>query len=232
VATLTYPFNDVAWSQPAGWEVIDYGAGTPISRTNTGRYELNCGGGIYAKCTDISTSLTDTLISGSNTVFPFNSPGHVFIRHDEAAIGSWTGYKIYTQSDGTAYRYLYLGKYVSGSYTQLAVSARLSIYFSYPCSFKFEAVGTTIRAKLWATAEAEPDWQVSVTDSAISSGKVALGASGNSGTHFDNISIESDDIPEVIQDPVGTLAVTGYDPVVDLDVKFSVSPYGLVKVAS
>ena len=236
MATLTYTFEgDTAWAQPAGWAVIDYGAGTPISRvepTLTNKYQLSCSDGIYAKCTDVTAALGDIQITGTRCFMPFGSYGMVFARHNEGNIGAWNTYRMYVGSSGTANRIVYLDKFVAGSQTALANSGAVPLYFSYWVDFKFEVVGTTIRAKLWENGTAEPaGWTVSTTDGDIASGKVALGASGNSGTYFDNISIESDDIPEVIPAPLGTLSVTGYDPAVDLDVGFSVSPLGIVKVA-
>jgi len=245
VATLTYDFeDDTIFTQPAGWEVIDYGAGTPISNvepTNGKRYQLNCSGGIYAKCTDITSELEDILITGtSNCGTPFGGTFMVFARHNEGNIGSWNAYRMYVQASGVNDRIVYLDKFVSGSGSALANSGAFSLYYTLSVAFKFEVVGQIIRAKLWESGTAEPaGWTVSTTDGDITSGKIGFGSSGTGSSYYDNLSIYSDDIVidvEAAQDPVGEVTVTGYNPVVyqgiTLVPRGSGSLAGEIKIAS
>jgi len=223
VATLTYTFtSDDLYVQPAGWEVHQNGAGTPVSQTydiaGSRKYELNCSGGIRASCTDITVELEDVIISGSYGLFPFGGTGQIWVRYGNGTIASGTfdGYRLAITANGVSNRYLTIGKYLAGSYSQLAQQSVAAAFNSF-VDFKFEVTGQTIRGKLWVNGDAEPAWQVSTTDASFSTGSILLGSAGTGSSMFDNLSIESDDIVidvEAAQDPVGEVTVTGYNPVV------------------
>lgn len=219
MGTLQYDFNDdEPWTQPAGWEVFESGTGTVYSRVNSDRYEL--GGATFndAECTDLDNAVSDVIVSGSNCNAPFGDYLMVFARADDALRGSWTTYRMYVASDGTSNRWLYIDKFISGTSTSLGSYKVVGLYYTYPVAFRFEVVGETIRAKLWRSGYTEPEWQISVEDSSISSGRVRIGAQGGQAL-FDNISIESDDITTdsfVIQGNTGELSTAGYDASVSL----------------
>jgi len=221
VATLSYAFEgDTLGLAPTDWPF--YYESDPAASANvatggihpgTGNYWwMYGGGGVYQEHinTNPAMSAADVVIEGLVWTNGTAPRSWFFLRHDGAAFASQTCYWVLL---GGATPTIY--KLVSGSSTLLATGAAKTFSKSTEYHFKIEAAGTTIRAKWWTGAE-PGTWDVSVVDAAISAaGTVGLGSVEEA--KFDDLEITSSDIVTdvaVTQDPVGTLAVTGYDPVI------------------
>ena len=96
---------------------------------------------------------------------------------------AWSGYALYF--DNTQ---ILLEKYVGGVRSSLASGAATQArtwVANTEYAVKFEALGSTVRAKVWPAASAEPsDWDLQGTDFSLTSGEVrkSLLGGGSSGT--------------------------------------------------
>jgi len=223
VGTLTYTFeSDTVGTPPANWSFFREsvpGSGGYINTTNTviasGKsivIDSNSGASQIEYTCDETGTLSDCVIDGRFLRTGANRAARVRLR----VSGTGASPTYYGFDYGNNYAVIY--KVVAGSLTALTDGAvtcgTVSTYF------KAEASGTTLRLKVWTGAE-PGTWDLSTTDSDISSGGVALGATYS--VYFDDIAITSSDLDtDVTQDPLGTLTVTGYDPVVKINAQIYV----------
>lgn len=87
---------------------------------------------------------------------------------------------------------LFLDKVASSTLTNLGTVAGPSRPASVTTWMAVEAIGTAIRAKAWVDGTLEPDWMLTATDSAVSSGKVWLSVSQGSAptqVFFDDLTV-------------------------------------------
>ncbi len=76
---------------------------------------------------------------------------------------------------------LVIRKMVNGTNTQLA-STHLSTSANTSYNIRFQAVGTSLQAKVWASSSSEPaSWTLSTTDSNLTSGNAGVGISNTGG---------------------------------------------------
>lgn len=111
----------------------------------------------------------------------------------------WSG--AWAQSGGTgngylalldpAAPYLLLYKRVNGAFTLLGTDATIAFADATDYMLRFQVTGTTVRARWWAAAGAEPGtWNLSVTDAAVSTAGTVLFEDIKSGTTwYDDITL-------------------------------------------
>jgi hypothetical protein len=187
---------DAATVSGANWVV----AANPVSGsgfgftylTNTGKLTSGTGNGVK-----ISRSVNITNPADSNTAcaFKFDSttPNNFQIwARATASLDSQTGYSV-TVLKGKNY----VNKWNSYSATDFNVGGTTFAFAENTFySIRLRVVGTSIQARVWVTAEAEPTtWGVSVTDGSIVGagycGITLLNASsGSSNVFFDNYVID------------------------------------------
>ena len=213
MATLTYDFeDDTLAASPEGWSFL-YATDTYDEEvaffSGSKRYWFNASAlnRVVSNNTDAGAAVADVIMSG--TFYRTNDAvwSIINLRHDGSPFATENGYGIGFGNNTVA-----ISESTNGSNTTLGTATKtLSAATLY--NFKVEAVGTTIRAKIWSGAE--PGWDVSVVDSDHASGYVELG-SYHFTTYYDDITIISGDIViNVDVTPgVGTVEIAGYDPVV------------------
>lgn len=173
--------DGAAW--PAQW-AIDAGSGaTSAIASNRGRLVTPTTGTyttIAARLAGMPVSTDQellvtvtppTIASGAEayTIFHLRSNG-------VAGGNPWepqTGYALWVHRRTTNDYQVYIYKYVAGVGTLL--SAQVTVASTWPATFKvrFQAIGSTIRAKVWSGTD-EPAWTVTATDSSIASGRATL----------------------------------------------------------
>lgn len=217
MATLTYDFeSDTVDQYPAGWTHL-YATSSYTeqvsSQGGSKRFQITAASPTdrtASYCTEAGTSVSDVVISGVLYRSLDASYTLVELRRDDGAYGAENGYSVAFGNN-----VIYVSETSGGSSTTLAGPVAATISASTDYNFKVEATGTTIRTKIWTGAE-PGTWNVSVTDSTHSSGRVAIGNYAYT-TYFDDISITSADIStsvDVTQDPIGAITITGYNPTV------------------
>lgn len=103
-----------------------------------------------------------------------------------------------------------LFKYDNNSPTIITTAAvALSNNVNYICRFRVS--GTDIKAKVWVQGEAEPAWQVTTTDSALTTGLVGLGISDQlSNVKYDYFRVGVDVPEETVPLPFDEVALRTY----------------------
>lgn len=233
MATLTYDFEaDSTGSMPSGWQHL-YATSTytevVASQGGSKRFQVTAAGptdrtGSY--CTDAGTSVSDVIVSGVLYRNLDQCYTIVEVRRDDAAFGAENGYSVAFGNN-----VIYASETSGGSATTLAGPVAATIASGVYYNFKVECTGTTLRAKIWTGAE-PGTWNVSVSDSAHSSGRVVLGNYAYT-TYFDDLVITSDDIVidvDVAQDPVGEVEIQGYSPSVYTHIGVHVALDGTLQV--
>lgn len=84
-----------------------------------------------------------------------------------------------------------ISRYVGGTYSILSQVSPASLGVSFPMEYRIQAIGSTIRFKVWNLGKEEPSaWSVTVTDTGfLGSGYCGIGAGSNFRTVFSDFSI-------------------------------------------
>jgi hypothetical protein len=94
---------------------------------------------------------------------------------------------------GTTFR---IGKYVNGTFTSINTATITALAVDTWYCTKFKKDGNNLYGKLWQKGTTEPDWQVTGTDSSLSSGYVGVMAfNANSTVYYDNFAINEYSAP-------------------------------------
>jgi len=100
---------------------------------------------------------------------------------------------------------LEIGKDIAGTFTSLGTVA-FSSAFGTKYTIRFQAIGTTLRAKIWNALSAEPaPWNLTLTDSSLASGLfgVCLAPNGSSSCTFDTFLATNGDTSSSITSSFG-----------------------------
>ena len=140
------------------------------------------GGSARTECTDISSPLDDVVVTTAFVRLGTSYEPYVVVRKADSS--PYTGYTIQAGNGTLTLRT------IDEATNPVLDSAAITCAASTWYWMKVEATGTTIRAKVWAVGNDEPEtWDVSATDSTYSSGGVML--CSYLGGQFDNVEITS-----------------------------------------
>ncbi len=143
-----------------------------FSITNNAGVVTNSGNNIYSAVLGPSTTNAEVVISGSLSSYANANFGAV-LRWTDA--NNW--YKAYVS--GSTF---YIQRKVAGNATFLA-SAPFTANANTSYTIRFNVVGTTLSAKVWATSSAEPNaWTITATDTSLTSGYCGIRMQTQSGT--------------------------------------------------
>ena len=216
-----YTFEaDTIGNAPSGWEYVSGkenvftvesdGSGGKLLRGDCGEaassWVINSGGETH----------TDVVVTGKLVRTFLTAQCRIGVRHRGAA--EQDGYSFLVEGSN-----IYLQKHDHGAYTQLDTAVLATAEDTW-YDFKIEAVGTTIRAKVWTGAE-PGTWDVEAIDAAIASGKttVSIGGPTLAEGSFDDITIKRAlTSPRTCEPGPGLLVVT------DAENKLSLSGGNLV----
>lgn len=177
--------NGAAWSANWSSQVSSTGASATI-QANKGR--LNGGtssGASNKRCQRYSgTNLTDVEISGKVTLTTTNTSGvEVWVRADNVTPDNGNGYFISMRLGQPAL----LLKGAGFTYPTIGGTGNNGVITGFNFAqnteygFRLYAVGSTIKAKVWATSGAEPgSYQITVTDTSHTGSGLTLLAANNS----------------------------------------------------
>lgn len=235
MGTISYDFeSDTPGSEPSGWskqyEGIVGGTLNVADDSGDNVWQIQPNGVTHLIChnDDVPTDLDDYDISGELTRVDSGTQVRIYLRNNNGDNSSMSGFRCSVTSTG-----IFLDSITNRSSTDLIDSASKAHPVGTKFGFRFECTGTTVRARTWLASGSEPGtWDVSGTSSDFASGHTSVG--GAYDVTFDDIVIEGDGIGtdvDVVQDPVGTLSVTGYDPIVGAGGTVPQIPSGAVRVA-
>lgn len=181
-SVFTTDFSGYETGQP----LIDWtdfwgvGSFTYLSQANTGTYKVGIKYCDYLVATDARAVLTwDTVGDVADS--------DIIVKVNGSTIESNAGIRIYSRVSGTSGSEncyfveprgnltIAINKYVSGTASLLTT---IPFYHVNNLDYymRFQTIGTTIRAKIWAESSIEPDeWKISTTDSSLTTGHVGFG---------------------------------------------------------
>ncbi len=218
MGTLSYDFeSDSPGSPPSGW-AYELGEATDwtivdVSGDNVFRSPEDKAYS-YWYCSDAGT-LQDAIMSGRFTIRGNVTKAQAMVFLRQSGASGRNSYSIaFSGQFGTA-----IYEYNSGTYIRTVASYSTTYSADTEYNFKVEAVGTTIRAKVWTVGGGEPGWQASGVDATHTAGRVGVAnspynSSDNDGVQFDDISITSSDIITTVTPGTGAVAIAGYNPTV------------------
>jgi hypothetical protein len=183
---VTYFLDDFTGSNGAAWSgnwtsfVSSTGASATI-QSNKGRLNGGSSSGPSNKRAQrySGSNLTDVEISGKLVLTTTNNSGvEVWVRADNVTPDNGNGYFL-TFRLGSA---VTLSKGSGFTYPTIATVTGFNIAQNTEYGFRLYAVGTTIKAKVWATSGAEPgSYQVSTTDSTHTGSGLTILIANNGG---------------------------------------------------
>lgn len=133
-----------------------------------------------------TNSVADSVLTGTFKYTSTTAFIHAYLRAGTDC--STTGYILAIAPQFNDWTFF---KRVSGTQTQIGSGISLTGAANTLFKFKFEVVGTTVRAKVWLATDSEPaSWGQSVTDSSLSTGFAGVAVEGASKTvDWDDIEV-------------------------------------------
>lgn len=193
---LTRPTDDfednTIGNVPSGW-AVQWGTGFTVQELNSQkslRHVHTSGQRNGLRFTDAGV-LSDGEIYCEIQRVTGSTPNFGLVFCLSGSGGSESAYQLVNY--GTTLR---LGKYVSGAFISISTAAITALNGNTWYSIKMKKDGTSLYGKLWQKGTAEPDWQVTGTDSSLSSGYVGVMAfNANSTVYYDNFAINEYSTP-------------------------------------